>query len=55
MYEVGAVDSALAPRTLFYGFDQVGELFGMVGTRVDHDLFAGTPRFFKEVVPKIRR
>jgi len=55
MYEFGAVDSALAPRTLFYWFDEVGNLFGIVGTHVDDDLFAWTHRFFKEVIPKIRR
>ena len=55
MFDHGAVDSALAPRTLFYWFDKAGDIIGLVATHVDDDLFAGTDWWIQNVVPKIRR
>ena len=56
----GAVESALAPRTLFWWFDERASslptsLVGMAGTHVDDDLFAGDERWTMEVLPRIRK
>ena len=59
--DTGAVQSALAPRTLFLWFDKKHPanehvtLTGIAGTHVDDDLFAGTDWWRAHVLPVVRR
>ena len=59
MVDNGGVESKLAPRTLFFWFDDNADhghkLIGIVGTHVDDDLFAGTAWWRSHVLPGIRR
>ena len=61
LMDTGAVQSALAPRTLFLWFDKKHPanehvtLTGIAGTHVDDDLFAGTDWWKAHVLPVVRR
>ena len=56
----GGVESTLAPRTLFYWFDESWNnvpgvpLIGVTGTPVDDDLFSNNRYWKQSIMPQVR-